>query len=662
MGEKMIYLKVTVLCGVLLLTAGATLASPGEEAPQWLQQAAAIKVPAYDKEVPAVVLRTEENVVVSADGRLSTTTTYAVRILTRDGRVYAQALEGYLTKSSKVNEIHAWLIRPNGFVKKYGKDETVDRISDPNDIYNEYREKYINAYNDADIGAVFGYQSTGEDRPLFYQDVWSFQDLLPTLQSRYSLTLPSGWSATSVTFNHEKIEPNVSGSSYVWELHDLAPIKSEPASPELYNLAPQIAINYSLSDSGVSAGSKNFETWIQVSRWATELHDPQAIPDESIAAKARELTANSKTELDRIKAIGHFVQNLQYISIDIGIGRGNGYRPHAASQVLSKAYGDCKDKANLMRSMLRAININSYPVAIYSGDSNHVREGWPSPDQFNHCIIAVKVSDDTLGATIIRSDKLGRLLIFDATDPNTPVGDFPEHEQGSFALLIAGEAGQLLRMPILPSEASSYDRQANIVLTPEGSITATVRERANGQAAADFRRQFRGLSSAQYLKMIESWVSRGATGAKVSRVDPKDNNEGGRFDLDVDFSAINYAQLMQNRLLVFKPAIVSRQESLSLTEPTRKHPVVLESRAFSETVRVKLPAGFEVDELPDPLKLDASFGSYNTTYAVKDGELVFTRTLAQRAGTIPAAQYQAVRSFFERIRAAELAPVVLARN
>jgi hypothetical protein len=162
--------------------------------------------------------------------------------------------------------------------------------------------------------------------------------------------------------------------------------------------------------------------------------------------------------------------------------------------------------------------------------------------------------------------------------------------------------------------------------------------------------------------MIEGWVSYGATGAKVSRVEPKDNREGGRFDLDVDFTATNYAQLMQNRLLVFKPAIVSRQESLALTDSNRKHPVVLESRAFSETVRVKLPAGFEVDELPDPLKLDASFGSYNTSYAVKDGELVFTRSLAQRAGTIPVAQYQTVRSFFERIRAAEMAPVVLVKK
>ena len=658
----MIYLKVTVLCGFLLLAAGATFASPSDEAPQWLQQAAGIKVPVYDKEVPAVVLRRNQDIVVSDDGRLTTTNTYAVRILTRDGRVFADAFEMYLTKSGKINDMHAWLIRPNGFVKKYGKDETADRISDPNDIYDEYRVKEIDASDDAEMGCVFGYQSTSEERPLFNQDIWRFQDRLPTMESRYSLTLPSGWRATSLTFNHEKVEPTLNGSSYVWELRDLAPIKPEPASPKINNLTPQIAINYFVGDSASSASSKNFETWTQVSRWVTELHDPQAIPDENVAAKARELTANSKTELDRIKAIGRFVQNLQYISIDIGVGRGNGYRPHAASQVLAKAYGDCKDKANLMRSMLRAININAYPVAIYSGDATRVHEEWASPYQFNHCIIAVKVSDETVVPTVITNDKLGRLLIFDATDSNTPVGDLPEHEQGSFALLVAGEAGQLLRMPTLPPEASSYDRQAEVVLTPEGSITATLRERANGQAAAFYRREFRGLSSAQYVKMIENWVSYGATGAKISRVEPKDNNEGGRFDLDVDFTAINYAQLMQNRLLVFKPAIVSRQESLSLTEPTRKNPVVLDSVSFSETVRVKLPAGFEVDELPDPLKIDASFGSYNTTYAVKDGELIFTRTLAQRAGTIPAAQYQTVRSFFERIRAAEQAPVVLARK
>jgi hypothetical protein len=112
----------------------------------------------------------------------------------------------------------------------------------------------------------------------------------------------------------------------------------------------------------------------------------------------------------------------------------------------------------------------------------------------------------------------------------------------------------------------------------------------------------------------------------------------------------------------FKPAIVSRREALFLTAATRKYPMVLESRAFSETVRFKLPAGFEVDEMPDAIALDASFGSYMTTYEVKDGELFFTRKLAIRAGTIPANQYESVRTFYQKIRAAEQSPVVLARK
>ena len=148
----------------------------------------------------------------------------------------------------------------------------------------------------------------------------------------------------------------------------------------------------------------------------------------------------------------------------------------------------------------------------------------------------------------------------------------------------------------------------------------------------------------------------------MSKVLPTDRSLEGRFDLDIDFYSGSYAQLMQQRLMVFKPAVVSRRESLFLTEAVRVHPIVLDSHAFTETLHLKLPDGFEVDELPDPVKLEAPFGSYNTSYAVKDGELIFTRSLAQRAGTIPVAQYQSVRSFFERIRATEQAPVVLAKK
>ncbi|HEX8141648.1 MAG TPA: DUF3857 domain-containing protein [Pyrinomonadaceae bacterium] len=650
-----------LFCLALLATSAANAQAIEDAPPAWLQQAAALNVPTYKRDVPAVVLVDEANVTVGADGLVTTTYTYAVRILTREGRALAVATEGYETDTGKVREMRAWLIRAGGnSVKRYDKDDVMDQAAALNDVYNESRIKKIDATGDADAGAVFGYQTVVERRSFFNQMNWYFQERVPVISSRFNLTVPANWRAASVTFNHEKIEPTVTGSTYTWELRSLAPIEPEPNSPRITTLAPRIAVSYAPSASAASSGiNRTFESWADVSRWYTQLSDPQVTLDDPIAAKARELTATSKTELERIRAISRYVQKLQYISIQIGMGR---FRPHSATEVFAKAYGDCKDKANLMRAMLKAVKIESYPVLIYSGDASYVRQEWVSPSQFNHCIIAIRVSDETQVPTIVQHPSLGRLLIFDATDSQTPLGDLPDDEQGSFALVAAGGDGALLRMPTTPPESNQLERQVEAVLSPDGSLAGSIQERSTGQSAAGERRAFNYLSRPQYVKLIEEWITRGASGAKVSKVEPVDDGADGRFALDVSFSAASYAQLMQDRLLVFKPAIVSRRESLVLTEAIRKHPVVLEASAYTETARIKLPEGFDVDEVPDALKLETPFGNYNASYDVKDGQLIFTRRLILRASTIPADQYASVRSFFERIRAVEQSPVVLAKK
>jgi hypothetical protein len=151
------------------------------------------------------------------------------------------------------------------------------------------------------------------------------------------------------------------------------------------------------------------------------------------------------------------------------------------------------------------------------------------------------------------------------------------------------------------------------------------------------------------------------TGAKVSDI-TADDSRAGTFELRAGLAAPRYGQLMQNRLLVFKPAIVSRRTSLFLTSATRKHPIMLQSQAYSETVRIKLPTEFRVDELPDASKLETTFGSYSAAYVVENGELVFTRSLSVQRSTIPVQKYAEVRSFYERILAAEQAPAVLIRK
>src|SRR5207302_2767148 len=158
----------------------------------------------------------------------------------------------------------------------------------------------IDADKDAEVGAIFGYETVSEDRSVFTQFEWQFQNRLPALVSRFILTVPPGWRADSVTFNRAKVEPNVSGTTYTWELRSLDPIEPEPASPEVTNLAPRLAVSIFPPSGGKGGIGKSFESWAEVASWLNALSETQAELNDPLAAKARDLTANAKTEFEKI--------------------------------------------------------------------------------------------------------------------------------------------------------------------------------------------------------------------------------------------------------------------------------------------------------------------------------------------------------------------------
>ena len=326
-----------LLIGLLLffVFAPARAAVTGDDAPPWVQQAAAIKVPTYEKDVPAVVLVDEKTTTIDSDGRITETLNYAVRILQREGREYAMGHVLYHSDGGKVKELHAWLVRPSGQTKRYSNDDIVDITGAINDVYNEFRVRSISGKNDADVGSVFAYSYSREERSVFSQDDWEFQDELPVISSRYTLSLPAGWHAEGVTFNHANIEPRVNGTSYTWELSNLPPIPTEPMSPKITNIAPRMAVSYYPPANSSSVAIKTFANWADVATWMSELEDPQVQVDDALARKAYELTALAKTELEKIRAIGAYVQNIQYISIQTGLNRGGGYRPHSSTEVFA---------------------------------------------------------------------------------------------------------------------------------------------------------------------------------------------------------------------------------------------------------------------------------------------------------------------------------------
>jgi len=645
------------ICPLILGFLSTLSAIAADEAPRWLQDAAAKPVPTYAKDVPAVVLASEETVTMDETGRIVTESRHVVKILTREGRNYARGSKYYENGAGRIRELRAWLVSASGQLHKLGKEATTEASVADDELYSDLHTKVMSAADKAEPGAVFGFESVVEEKTVFTQFDWAFQGRLPVVHARYTLNLPSGWEARSITFNHEPLKPAVSGYSYSWELNDLPYIEREPASPGLDSLVPRVCV--SVLPSGGRTPGRAFNSWADVSAWMSELHDPQAAVTPAIADKAKALTSAATTEMEKIEAIGRFVQGTRYVEILMNLGRGGGMKPHSAAESLAKSYGDCKDKANLMRALLKAVGIASYPVVIYAGDSEYVRENWPSPMQFNHCIIAVAVHDAGEWKSAIRHPVLGPLLIFDPTDPHTLVGDLPDSDRDSLALVVAGNDGALLRMPSPPG--SRTELTADLKLQPNGALSGTVHETSFGAEAAHERAMLQHYNHTEYMRIIERWFSSNVPAAKLSRVETADSSSD-QFRLDIDFAAAGYGQLMQGRLLVFRPGAVTQRSGILLSQPKRKYPVVLHAQNYSETFRVEVPEGFMVDELPDSGRLDSPYGAFRMSIKAEGSAILLTRSLELKSITVPAQEYAKVKDFFGKIGGAESSPVVLVKK
>ena len=140
--------------------------------------------------------------------------------------------------------------------------------------------------------------------------------------------------------------------------------------------------------------------------------------------KIQDLAPANLPLLERIRALAHFAQrDVRYVEISIGKG---GWRPHNASDIFAHRYGDCKDKATVLSSMLSQIGVKSYYLLVNT-QRGIVDEKVPPMAFFDHMIIAISLPEASYSKrmpAVYQHPKLGRLLIFDPTNEYCPLGKF----------------------------------------------------------------------------------------------------------------------------------------------------------------------------------------------------------------------------------------------
>lgn len=634
------------------------------EAPAWLREVATVTTPSYDAKVKAVVLLNEEQVSLEASGKRSVHIRKAIRILQRDGRREAIGGFAYDSRGSKVRDLRAWVLSSSGKWKEYGRKEMSEGAAQPDfTLYSTSRHSTFNAAADVDPGAVFGIEGTLDEDTVFSQFLFYFQDDLPHLLSRFQLTVPPGWEASAKAYQGAKAEPLRDGQTYTWEARNLGPVEVERFGPGLAKAIPAVFVGLTPPE-GVALASGPiacFRSWADVAAWKSGLIDPQSTATLTIQAKAAELTAGLTTPLAKVEALARFVQSLRYVSISINSARGGGYTPHAAEEVLRAAYGDCKDKANLLRALLRAIQVESFPVAIYSGNPHHTREDFPSPHQFNHAILAIRAPAEWEYPASAVYPGHGRLLFFDPTNTYVRFGHLPHHEQDSPVLLTAAQGGGLLRTPTPGPRGNVVRRNWELTLADTGQLSGELTEVRRGRAAFETLALMEDGGEESLRKSLQVLLGRAMAAAEIRKLEHSFDAESASFTLKLSFTAPEYARILQGRLWMLRSLPAPFEDLPPVSLKTRQQPLQVPAIEFEEVAEWKLPASLQLDEMPGSGKLTHGLGQQVQKWEKAEGGVQVTRSLVLNRGLVAPADYANSREFFARFHGAAETAIVLVK-
>jgi hypothetical protein len=640
------------VCAWTVVTSAGTVSVP-----DWVKQAAAETLPTYPADTPAVVLLEETTLTVQPDGHAVQHVRRVVRILRQQGRVYGEVAVSF-RPDTKVNYLHVWSIGPDGH--EYAlKDNEIAEVGTESwgILYQDQRMK-VAAAAARDPKAVIAYEFERRLDPYMFEDTWEIQQSIPKHCERYTLQLPQGWESKISWHQHAPVEASGSGSQLQWELRDVPALdlSDVPVAPSPQAVEARAVVSYFGGGKSRTSGD-----WRAIGAWYQQLAQDRAKASPELAAKAQELVAGKTDFADKVQAVGEFVQqHIRYVAIEIGIG---GYQPHPAADIFHSRSGDCKDKATLLAAMLSSVGIRSTWVLVDT-ERGFMSPEMPSADG-NHAIAAIELpkgyqSDRLHSVVTAKSGK--RFLIFDPTWEFTPFGSLEWNLQGGYGILVDGADSQLIALPKLAPDLNTVARTAHFTLESDGSLSGNVTERRSGDIASHRRRLYQSHSEKDQRQEMQKILgpdlgsfTLGTATAENTDLLTKDFVQ--QYTINVPF----YAR-QTGPLLLVRPRVLGT-DSMRLDHKIRLYPIELgETRTVKDEFDVDLPAGYVVDELPEPVKLDVGFAAYESRTEMRGHTLHYAREYVVRELELDPNKYQALQNLIGEIEQDERSQAVLKKK
>ena len=300
-------------------------------------------------------------------------------------------------------------------------------------------------------------------------------------EARGSLPYQFHWKKAAGNPTDPAVETGPYGTIYRWQFERVPPLATDPLQAPDHD--PELL-------------ASTFGDWGEFRTWYQGLIRETDQPTPEMAAKAGELTRGLTTDTDKIRALFRYVTDLRYVAVPLGV---NAYRPHAAANVFHHRYGDCKDKANLLNTLLVSQGFDA--KLVLAPRFAEALDAVPGA-AFNHAISHVNLH--------------GQSLWLDSTDDICRFGLLPPGDPGRNVLLIQDKEQGLRTLPVPAAADSTLTLTSDLALGGDGGqLSGKSEARATGSMDYALRMGARQTGSRRHSSDVLAGLLRPDAGAQT---------------------------------------------------------------------------------------------------------------------------------------------------
>ena len=547
-------------------------------------------------------------------------------ILLKDDAVNYNQQSLYSSSFIKTNNIKAKTLVPKGNGYKSIVNDNIEVKSDnsASSFYDDQKKHLVN-FSNIEKGAIrtMSYETVYEDAHFFGQEILC--DYVPIEKIEIEIKCTKEVNLEVKFFNADdaknKLVIKDEGKFRIYKLtlENTESYKHFNGSPGYKWYLPHMVMYVKSYNNGKEevdymTNPKSLFNW-----YSGLIKHLAPITNETLKHITDSITSSASSEKDKAKNIFYWVQkNIKYVAFEDGLG---GFVPRDASLVFQRKYGDCKDMAFLIYSMLRYKNIDAYLTWIGSRDLPYSFTELPSPLTDNHMIACYK-------------EKNGNYIFLDATDKQVKFGSPSGFTQGKQGLIGTTETFlDTAYVSVMPPHKNVL-LDSTFISIDNGEINGICKNYYYGYNRIDYIEKIANMSQLKKTEYYKDEFEKGSNKFFIENIKEQIEFSDTCSQFSFDFKIKDYSKKIGDELYI--NLSIEKNTELYHLDKTFVTPYDIDYKNIHKYVKVlNIPNNYVVSVLPDNFEKNEKDYQLKVKYEKKGNQIVNTVEITINTLLIP---------------------------